>query len=107
MVRHGKLITPDTTTDLLEGINRRTVIELAKKELGIEVEERSIDITELYIADEVFASGTSANIAPILEIDKRTIGHGKIGELTKIIQNRHFDLVHGNDTAFPAYYTNV
>ncbi|HMT18829.1 MAG TPA: aminotransferase class IV [Candidatus Saccharibacteria bacterium] len=105
MVRHGKLITPDTTTDLLEGINRRTVIELAKKELGIEVEERSIDITELYIADEVFASGTSANIAPVLEIDKRAIGNGSIGSLTELIQSRHRNLIHGNDAAFTSYYT--
>lgn len=104
MVRHGKLITPDTTTDLLEGINRRTVIELAKKELGFEVEERSIDITELYIAEEVFASGTSANIAPILEIDKRKIGDGLVGKITKVIQKRHKNLVLGDDQTFSQWY---
>ncbi|MDQ3123074.1 MAG: aminotransferase class IV [bacterium] len=82
IVREGKLITPDTTSDLLEGINRRTIIELAQ-EAGIEVIERTVDFTELYIADEVFACGTSAFIAPISEIDARLIGDGKPGELTK------------------------
>lgn len=90
MVRDGKLITPDTTSDLLEGINRRTVIELAKME-GIEVQERAIDITEMYIADEVFACGTSANISPILEIDSRIVGSGKPGELSSKLQKFHVD----------------
>lgn len=73
MVRGGVLVTPDATHDLLEGINRRTVIELAQ-ELGIPIAERAIDLTELYIADEVFASGTSAYLTPIIEIDARHIG---------------------------------
>ncbi len=81
LVRGGKLITPDNTSDLLEGINRRSVIELAK-ENGIEVTERTVDFTELYIADEVFACGTSAFVAPVTEIDARQIGNGKAGELT-------------------------
>jgi branched-chain amino acid aminotransferase len=97
IVRHGKLITPDSTSDLLEGINRRTVIELAEKELGLEVVERSIDLTELYIADEVFASGTSANIAPIIEIDARKIADGKVGVLTKKLQKIHDKTLHGVD----------
>lgn len=88
IVRHGVLITPDTTQDLLEGINRRTVLQLAK-DAGLEVIERSVDLTELYIADEAFACGTSANISPILEIDSRKIGNGKIGEITKKIQKHH------------------
>jgi branched-chain amino acid aminotransferase len=96
IVRYGKLITPDSTSDLLEGINRRTVIQLAREELGLEVIERSIDLTELYIADEVFATGTSANIAPIVEIDARIIANGKIGEITKKIQELHVAIRHGN-----------
>lgn len=72
MVRDGRLITPDTASDLLEGINRRAVIELARKE-GIEVIERTVDLTELYIADEVFASGTSAFVASVSEIDGRQL----------------------------------
>jgi branched-chain amino acid aminotransferase len=96
IVRHGKLITPDTTSDLLEGINRRTVIEIARNNLGLEVVERSIDLTELYIADEVFATGTSANIAPIIEIDARKISDGKPGVITKKLQKIHLDICHGN-----------
>lgn len=90
IVRHGKLITPDTTQDLLEGINRKTVIELAR-ELGYEVIERSVDLTELYIADEAFACGTSANVSPIIEIDSRKISDGKIGKITSEIQKSHLE----------------
>lgn len=73
LVRNGVLITPGTTSDILEGINRRTIIELAL-DLGLNVQERTVDLTELYIADEVFVSGTSAYLAPVMEIDARQIG---------------------------------
>lgn len=95
IVRRGVLITPDVTSDLLEGINRRSVLEVAAKELGIPVEERSVDLTELYIADEAFASGTSANIAPITEVDSRRIAGGTVGPMTAKIQQFHADLLHG------------
>ncbi len=106
VVRNGVLLTPDATNDLLEGINRRTVIELAK-DLGIEVIERSLDLTELYIADEIFASGTSANIAPIIEIDARKIADGKVGQLTKKIQTMHTDLRHGKYTNCRDWLTHI
>ncbi|MDQ3093862.1 MAG: aminotransferase class IV [bacterium] len=96
IVREGKLLTPDTTSDLLEGINRKSVIEFASEDLGVNVVERQLDLTELYIADEVFASGTSANIASIHEIDGRKINGGKTGEITKKIQKAHYDLLHGS-----------
>jgi branched-chain amino acid aminotransferase len=99
LVRKGKLITPDKTSDLLEGINRRTIIEQAK-ELGIEVEERTVDLTELYIADELFASGTSAFVAPIIEVDGRIIADGKIGLLTLRIKKLHQNLLHGADKRY-------
>ena len=99
IVRHGKVITPDTTSDLLEGINRQTVIELVQKELGLEVIERLIDLTELYIADEVFATGTSTNIAPVIEIDARKIASGKPGTITKKLQKIHHDIRHGMSTS--------
>lgn len=72
MVRRGKLVTPDTSSDLLEGINRRVILEIAN-EVGIPAEERAIDLTELYIADEVFVCGTSAFLASVAEIDGRKI----------------------------------
>lgn len=82
IVRNGKLVTPDTSTDILEGITRDSLITIAK-DIGIEVEERSIDRTELYKADEAFLCGTSALITPVLSIDKRPVGKGAIGEMTK------------------------
>lgn len=95
IVRGGTLITPDLTSDLLEGINRRSVIELAH-DSGLKVEQRTIDLTELYVADEAFASGTSANISPILEIDSRRIGNGQPGPITKKLQDIHIAMRHGN-----------
>jgi branched-chain amino acid aminotransferase len=73
MVRGGVLVTPDTSSDLLEGINRRTILEIAR-EAGIPVQERTVDLTELYIADEVFVCGTSAFIGSVAEIDGRHLG---------------------------------
>jgi branched-chain amino acid aminotransferase len=106
IVRNSQLITPDTTNDLLEGINRRTVIELAR-DLGIDVVERSIDLTELYIADEVFASGTSANIAPVIEIDSRIVSNGKTGEITKKLQKLHMNIRHGNSKSHKKWLTKL
>ncbi len=85
IVRGGKLITPGQNMDILEGINRRTVLELAK-ELGIETEERPIDLTELYIADEVFVTGTSSYLSPVTVIDSRHISSDGI---TKKLQTAY------------------
>lgn len=104
IVRHGKLITPSTTSDLLEGINRRTILELCQKE-GIPTEERTVDHTELYIADEAFACGTSAFVAPIIEVDARTIGTGKVGLITDKIAKLHDDILHGRHELSKKYLT--
>ena len=102
IVRNGKLITPDKTSDLLEGINRRTVIEQAEK-IGIEVEERAVDLTELYIAEEVFACGTSAFIAPVTEVDARVINDGKPGPMTLRLKKIHEDLLRGADSQYSTF----
>ena len=99
LVINGILVTSNTTDDILVGITRNTVIELAK-ELGIPVKERAIDRTELYIADEVFCCGTGAQIVPVESIDHRPVGDGKIGEITKKIQNLYFDVVRGKVDKF-------
>lgn len=106
IVRNGVLITPDPSTDLLEGINRRTIIQLAK-EAGIEVQERTVDLTELYIADEVFASGTSAYCAPIVEIDARKIADGKTGPLTEKIKRLHQDALRGANKKHANWLTRI
>ena len=78
----GKLITPDVTSGILESITRDAVITLAREELGLEVIERPVDRTELYLADEVFTCGTAAEITPVLSVDKYPVGNGEIGPVT-------------------------
>ncbi len=105
MVRDNKLVTPDATHDLLEGINRMTVIELAKN-MGIEVVERPIDLTELYIADEVFACGTSAYLTPIIEIDARQIGsNGR--PITDKLQEAHQKVLIGGDARYKNWLSKI
>lgn len=106
LVRDNVLITPDTTSDLLEGINRRSIIELAIKH-GIEVQERVVDLTELYIADEVFACGTSAYVAPIVEVDARSIAHGKIGSITTKLKKLHYEILHGDSKEYSDWLTTI
>ncbi len=106
IVRDGVLITPDTHSDLLEGINRRSIIRLAKDK-GMEVVERSVDLTELYIADEVFACGTSAFVAPVSAIDARTIGDGKPGPITRQLREAHYAALHGENTDHPDWTTEL
>lgn len=93
LVRNGKLITPSVTSDILEGITRDTIIQLAKNELGLETEERSIDRTELYVVDEAFFVGTGAQVSPIIEIDHRKVGTGKVGKISRKIQDLYFQTV--------------
>ncbi|HSX27169.1 MAG TPA: branched-chain-amino-acid transaminase [Patescibacteria group bacterium] len=99
IVRGGKLATPDTSTDILEGITRDSLLEVARKD-GLTVEERSIDRTELYKSDEAFLCGTSARITPVLSIDKRPIGSGKIGPLTKKLMKKYEAIQRGNAPDF-------
>jgi len=87
MVRDGTLITPPVTDNILEGITRRTVIELARKELGMEVVERSIDRTEVFIADEMFFSGTAAQVTVITQVDHHAIGSGKMGPVASKLRD--------------------
>lgn len=95
LVMDGKLITTQNTDNILQGITRDTVITLAKEVLGLEVEVRSIDRTELYLADEAFFCGTGAQISPITHIDHRALGNGEVGPISKKMQNLYFDVVKG------------
>jgi len=99
IVREGKLITPDMSTDILEGITRNSIIEISK-ELGIEHEQRTIDRTELYIADEAFMCGSSANVTPIISIDKRKVRDGKIGNITKKLSVEYARIQKGENSKF-------
>ena len=105
IVRDGKLHTPDRTADILEGITRRAVIELAH-DLGIAVEERPIARTELYVADEIFLVGTGCQVSWVRSVDRRTIGDGR-GPITSSIQNAYEEAVYGRDTRRAAWLTPV
>lgn len=95
IVRKGKLITPRISDNILEGITRNFINQLALDELGLEVEARAIDRSELYIADEAFFCGTGAQIVPIGSIDHYQIGSGKTGTITKRLQDLYNDIVRG------------
>ena len=94
LVQDGKLVTTTKTDDILVGITRNTVIEIAR-DMGIEVEERPVSRTELYISDEAFYTGTGAQILPIISIDHRNIGTGKIGKISAELQQVYNDIVRG------------
>ncbi len=107
IIQDGKLITTQTSADILVGITRNTVIELAQKELGLEVEERPIGRTELYVCDEAFFSGTGAQVAPVRSIDRRMIGDGKPGPISKQLQSLYFDVVMGKVAKYRHWCTSV
>ena len=100
LVIDGKLVTPASYNVMLMGITRNTVIKLAKAELGIETIERPIERCELYNADECFFTGTAANITPIAEVDRRMIGSGEIGEITKKLQEIYSEVIRGNNPKY-------
>ena len=107
MVKGGVLITPPVTDNILEGITRGRLMEIARDDLGIAVEERGIDRTELYVADEVFLCGTGAQISPVIEIDRRPIGSGRPGQVTRDLSHIYFDAVRGRLPAYRDWLTPV
>lgn len=107
MVKNGKIITPPVYNDILEGITMNTVIELAKNELDLEVQQRPVDRTELYTADELFFCGTGAQVSPIGSVDGRMTGNGKMGEITKKIQNIYFKAVKNELKQYSHWCTEV
>lgn len=106
LVRDGVLITPPITANILEGITRDTVITLAR-DLGIPVVERPVDRTELYLAEEVFLTGTAAGLAPVVEIDHRKIGAGRPGPVFTRLHELYERLVRGKEPKFRAWCTPV
>lgn len=106
MIRDGKLITPGLSEGVLEGITRRSVIQIAK-DMGIETVERSIERSELYIADEIFLTGTGCQVAWVEKIDKRVIGTGKIGSITEKLREKFFNTVRGDDDQYKEWTTRI
>jgi len=106
MVREGKLVTPTGTDSILESITRGAIMILAK-DLGVEVVERPIDRTELYIADEVFFCGTAAEITPVTSVDRYVSGDGDLGPVTTEIEQHFHDIVRGKDKRYASWVTPV
>lgn len=99
MVRHGRLCTPPTTDSILEGITRDSVLHLAQAELGLDVDLRPIDRTELYSADEVFVCGSAAEVNHVTSVDRTPIGAGGVGEVTAQLQRLYREAVVGRVAA--------
>jgi branched-chain amino acid aminotransferase len=106
IVRDGILITPAVSDNILEGITRRHILEVAG-DLGIGALERAIGRTELYQADEVFLCGTGAQLAPVVEIDNRPIGGGTPGPITRRLHQIYFDAVRGRSDTYRGWLTPV
>lgn len=106
VVIDGKLITPPVTDSILMGITRHTVMELAR-ELKIETIERSLVRSELYTAQECFMTGTAAHLTPVSEVDRRIVGDGEIGPITKKLQKAYFEIIKGNNPKYSRWCTPV
>jgi branched-chain amino acid aminotransferase len=107
LVRDGVVITPPVTANLLEGVTRRTLIQLMRDELGLDVVEREIDRSELYIADEAFFCGTGVQIAAIGSIDHRQLGDGSTGPITQQIRDLYFRVVMGEEPRYMHWLSPV
>ena len=107
LVQDGKLVTSNTTDNILVGVTRNTIIQIAKEELGIETIEREIDRTELYISDEAFYCGTGAQVSPITKIDHRELGDGKVGPIAQQLQKLYFDVVRGKVEKYKKWCTPI
>ncbi len=107
MVRNGHLVTPPVTSNILEGITRDTVIQLAADEMGMRTQQRSIDRSEIYICDEAFLCGTGVQVAAVTQIEHRPIGTGSIGPVVSRLRDLYFDVVRGNNPKYKHWCTPV
>ena len=106
IVRDGVLVTPPTTDDILEGITRQGVIEIAQA-LGVPTEVRPVDRSEIYVADEMFLCGTGVQLAPVVELDHRPIGGGRVGPISREVHDTYFAAVRGQDERFSHWLTPI
>jgi branched-chain amino acid aminotransferase len=107
IVRNGQFITPPATDNILEGITRATLMQIVTEEMGLDVVERPIDRSELYVADEIFLCGTGAQVSPVIEVDRRLIGDGEPGPLTSRLQEMYFDICKGRNPKYREWLTAV
>ena len=102
LIFNGEFVTPAPTENILTGVTRDTIMQLAKREFGRITRERQVDRTELYIADEIFLCGTGAQIAPVVEVDHRPVGTGEVGPISEDVQHLYFDVVRGRRPEYRA-----
>lgn len=107
MVRDGILYTPPVTDNILEGITRRTMMELAQKELGLQIVERSIDRTEIYICDELFMTGSAAQVVAITKVDHRDVGKGKMGPVAGKLRELFDEIVRAKNPKYTHWNVEV
>ena len=110
IIRDNVLITPPESDNILEGLTLDTALQFAREEMGLEVVKRSIDRSELYIADEIFMTGTAAHLTPVTEVDRVPVGDGSFGPISKKLQETYFDMIAGrlpqySDWLSPVYET--
>jgi len=103
LVRDDQAMTPSVTSNILEGVTRSTLLTLFPESLGVTVEQREIDRTELYVADEAFFAGTAAEVTPILSIDRRPVGEGVMGRLTVKVRDAYFRAVRDGSAPHPEW----
>ncbi len=106
VVRDGVALTPPVSDDLLEGVTRKALMELLVNE-GIPLETRSIDRSELYVADEVFLCGTGVQVSPVIEVDHRPVGSGEVGPISRLVRDRYFDAVRGRLPEYSHWLTPI
>ena len=107
LVRDDQPMTPSVTSNILEGVTRSTLLTLFSESLGVTVEQREIDRTELYVADEAFFAGTAAEVTPILSVDRRPVGEGVMGPLTAKVRDAYFRAVRDGSAPHPEWRTPV
>jgi branched-chain amino acid aminotransferase len=107
LIKDRTLVTPAATDNILEGITRRRLIEIARTRLELPLVERSVDRTELYAADEIFLCGTGAQISPVIEVDRRAVGSGRPGTITRELSRIYFDAVRGKVPEYREWLTPV
>ncbi len=107
LVRDGRIYTPPVTDNILEGITRRTLMTLMAKEMDLTVVERSIDRSEVYLADELFLCGTGAQVSAVVKVDQRPIGSGQIGPVASRLRELYFDVVRGRNPKYRDWCTPV
>jgi branched-chain amino acid aminotransferase len=107
MVRDGVVYTPPVTDNILEGITRKTIMELAHKELGLQIVERSIDRTELFICDELFMTGSAAQVVAITKVDYREVGTGKMGPVAGKLRALFDEVVRANNPKYTHWNVEV